>query len=166
MTIALLFLILISCGNLSKIIHLEDLTSETFFGSKTLAQEKHDFKKIISYNGFVNCQRIYFESRRNGCCLIGIPLWWFLIGISCRNYYYWYDIMILKQENNYPTAIQLCLECQKAAETFKQFKCIRYCFQIVHQILYCFYYQILLVSNKDLSLTNLWRCLLWMDYFY
>eukprot|EP00794_Sanderia_malayensis_P003270 gene3270-3751_t len=31
----------------------------------------------------------------------------------------------LLQEDDYPTAIQLCLECQKAAETFRQYNCIR-----------------------------------------
>ncbi|XP_065053173.1 syndetin-like isoform X2 [Rhopilema esculentum] len=31
----------------------------------------------------------------------------------------------LLEENNYPTAIQICLECQKAAETFRQYVCIR-----------------------------------------
>jgi len=31
----------------------------------------------------------------------------------------------LLEESNYPKAIQLCLECQKAAETFRQYICIR-----------------------------------------
>lgn len=30
------------------------------------------------------------------------------------------------QEEDYPGAIQLCLECQKAASTFKHYSCIRY----------------------------------------
>lgn len=32
----------------------------------------------------------------------------------------------LLQEEDYPGAIQLCLECQKAASTFKHYSCIRY----------------------------------------
>uniref|UniRef100_A0A8C6Q7U2 VPS50 subunit of EARP/GARPII complex n=1 Tax=Nothobranchius furzeri TaxID=105023 RepID=A0A8C6Q7U2_NOTFU len=33
---------------------------------------------------------------------------------------------LLTQEEDYPGAIQLCLECQKAASTFKHYSCIRY----------------------------------------
>lgn len=35
-------------------------------------------------------------------------------------------LFVLLQEEDYPGAIQLCLECQKAASTFKHYSCIRY----------------------------------------
>uniref|UniRef100_A0A8C7GAW4 VPS50 subunit of EARP/GARPII complex n=1 Tax=Oncorhynchus kisutch TaxID=8019 RepID=A0A8C7GAW4_ONCKI len=34
--------------------------------------------------------------------------------------------LVTVQEEDYPGAIQLCLECQKAASTFKHYSCIRY----------------------------------------
>lgn len=36
------------------------------------------------------------------------------------------------QEEDYPGAIQLCLECQKAASTFKHFTCIRYDYECIY----------------------------------
>ncbi len=33
---------------------------------------------------------------------------------------------LILQEEDYPGAIQLCLECQKAASTFKHYNCIRW----------------------------------------
>ena len=33
--------------------------------------------------------------------------------------------MLCSQEEDFPGAIQLCLECQKAASTYKHYQCIR-----------------------------------------
>lgn len=41
------------------------------------------------------------------------------------------------QEEDYPGAIQLCLECQKAASTFKHYSCIRYCTDTLTQTERC-----------------------------
>lgn len=35
------------------------------------------------------------------------------------------SIVFYPKEEDYPGAIQLCLECQKAASTFKHYSCIR-----------------------------------------
>ena len=35
-------------------------------------------------------------------------------------------IVSCSQEGDYPTATQLCLECQSAIETYKHFTCVRY----------------------------------------
>jgi hypothetical protein len=36
------------------------------------------------------------------------------------------SVVVIFKEEDYPGAIQLCLECQNAASTFKHYSCIRY----------------------------------------
>jgi hypothetical protein len=35
-------------------------------------------------------------------------------------------LKVLLEEGDYPAATQLCIECQKAIETYKLFSCVRY----------------------------------------